>query len=109
MQTHNRRQTPAGTSLACGPVSESFKDKPVLQLRSEKNPQGCRISAKHSVFVLGQDGSPLTPTTPTKAKKLLRANVKTIEWVSSNFRTREPKSTSAPPRPEVRGTRRGDF
>lgn len=80
MQTHNRRQTPAGTSLACGPVSESFKDKPVLQLRSEKNPQGCRISAKHSVFVLGQDGSPLTPTTPTKAKKLLRANVAKKCW-----------------------------
>ena len=34
----------------------------------------------HSVFVLGQDGQPLTPTTPSKARKLLVGGVAKRVW-----------------------------
>ncbi len=34
----------------------------------------------HSVFVLGQDGQPLTPTTPSKARKLLAGKVAKKVW-----------------------------
>jgi RRXRR protein len=34
----------------------------------------------HSVFVLASDGTPLTPTTPAKARKLLRAGVAEKVW-----------------------------
>lgn len=85
MQTLNRQsqplETPAGTSLACGTVLESFKSKSVKQLRREKTPKGDRMSInKHSVFVLGKDGQPLTPTTPAKARKMLRAGVAVKTW-----------------------------
>ena len=80
MQTHYRQrqqlETPANTSLVRGTVPEPFKGKSVLQLRREKTPKGDRMSVnQHSVFVLGQDGKPLTPTTPAKARKMLRAGV----------------------------------
>ena len=35
---------------------------------------------KHSVFVLSIDGEPLTPTTPAKAKKLLKAGAAVKHW-----------------------------
>src|SRR5256885_1208653 len=38
------------------------------------------MSPNHSVFVLAVDGQPLTPTTPTKARKLLRAGVAKKAW-----------------------------
>src|SRR5947208_13304727 len=34
----------------------------------------------HSVFVLGGDGTPLTPTTPARARKLLQAGVARKRW-----------------------------
>jgi len=34
-----------------------------------------KMHSKHSVFVLGQNGQPLTPTTPSKARKLLAGGV----------------------------------
>ena len=37
-------------------------------------------SSKHSVFVLGPDGKPLTPTTPAKARKLLAGGVAEKVW-----------------------------
>jgi hypothetical protein len=62
-------------------VPEPFKGKSVLQLRREKTPKGDRMSVnQHSVFVLGQDGKPLTPTTPAKARKMLRAGVAVKSW-----------------------------
>jgi hypothetical protein len=39
-----------------------------------------RISPKHNVFVLGVDGKPLTPTTPSKAGKLLKGKVAKTVW-----------------------------
>ena len=85
MQTLNRQlqplETPADTSLVCGTVLESFKSKSVSQLRREKTPKGGRMSAnQHPVFVLGQDGKSLTPTTPTKARKMLRGGVAKKSW-----------------------------
>jgi RRXRR protein len=80
MQTRNRQiKTPASTSLACGTVSESFKDKPVSQPRRENTPKGGRMSA-HPVFVLGRDGDSLTPTTASKARKLIRGDVAKKCW-----------------------------
>ena len=38
------------------------------------------MSANHSVFVLSQDGKPLTPTTPVRARKLLKAGVAQKVW-----------------------------
>ncbi len=38
----------------------------------------------HSVFVLSQDGNPLTPTTPCHARKLLRAKVAKPSWSKFN-------------------------
>jgi len=63
MQTLNRQpqqlETPAGTSLACGTVPESFKGKSVSQLRRENTPQGGpHVGHKHTVFVLSKDGQP---------------------------------------------------
>ena len=36
--------------------------------------------SEHSVFVIGIDGEPLTPTTPAKARKLLKAGVVKKKW-----------------------------
>jgi hypothetical protein len=41
--------------------------------------------SSHSVFVLGVDGKPLTPTMPSRARKLLRAGVAKPVW--SKFST----------------------
>lgn len=38
------------------------------------------MSGTHTVFVLGIDGKPLTPTTPAKARKLLAAGVAKRVW-----------------------------
>jgi hypothetical protein len=38
----------------------------------------------HSVFVLGADGTPLTPTTPARARKLLRAGMAQPHWSKFN-------------------------
>jgi hypothetical protein len=46
---------------------------------------GCGCNRKgsmsaHSVFVLGKDGTPLTPTKPAKARKLMEGNVAKPVW-----------------------------
>lgn len=38
------------------------------------------VKAKHSVFVLGLDEKPLTPTTPARARKLLKGGVAKPVW-----------------------------
>ncbi len=43
------------------------------------------MSNKHNVFVLSKEGEPLTPTTPTRARKLLEADVAKPVW--SRFNT----------------------
>jgi hypothetical protein len=42
------------------------------------------MSVKHSVFVLDCDGKPLTPTTPCRARKLLKAGVAKKVWSKFN-------------------------
>ena len=89
MQTTNRQtqqlETPAGTSLACGTVPESFKGESVGQLRRENTPKGgAHVAHKHAVFVLSKDGQPLTPTTPQRARKLLAAGVAEKCWSKFN-------------------------
>jgi len=42
------------------------------------------MSIKHPVFVLSQDGKPLTSTTPCRARKLLRAKVAKPAWSKFN-------------------------
>jgi hypothetical protein len=39
----------------------------------------------HSVFVLSVEGKPLTPTTPARARKLLRGGVARRVWSNSTF------------------------
>jgi hypothetical protein len=58
-------------------VAESLNAKSVMQPRREKTPRrGGRLSANaHSVFVLSKDRKALTPTTPTKARKLLKVGM----------------------------------
>ena len=84
MKTLNRQiqqlEAPANTSLVCGSAAESLNAKSVSHPRREKTPKGERMSLKHSVFVLGQDGKPLTPTTPAKARKMIRAGVAIKSW-----------------------------
>jgi len=38
------------------------------------------MSPKHSVFVLDREGNPLTPTTPSKARKMLKGGVTEPVW-----------------------------
>jgi hypothetical protein len=67
----------------------------------------------HSVFVLDTNGKPLSPTTPAKAKKLLKGKVAKPVWnkfgrfgVQMRVRTRKetPKKFSRPnpPRKEAK-------
>jgi len=74
-QTHNRRKLPGNTSLVPSSRTESLNVKSVLQPRREKTSKdGCMSAKKHSVFVIGVNGNPLTSTTPSKARKLLEGN-----------------------------------
>jgi hypothetical protein len=64
--------TPVPDSASRAQADVSNQTKPVLQPRGKKTgTQPGRLSA-HSVFVLAWDGTPLTPTTPAKARKLLK-------------------------------------
>jgi hypothetical protein len=84
MQTHDglqeRQDTPTGSSAPVLPtsscaqadVSSQEETKPVLQPRGEKTGNRPDRLSVHSVFVLAWDGTPLTPTTPAKARKLLK-------------------------------------
>ena len=57
--------------------------KPASQPRGENTgdrPGRMSASSGHSVFVLDCQGRPLTPTTPAKAHKLLRAGVAEKAW-----------------------------
>lgn len=46
----------------------------------ENTSNGGGMSAKHNVFVLGVNGKPLTPTTSTKARKLMKGNQAKPVW-----------------------------
>lgn len=65
----------------CAQLDGASVPKPFSQPRRENTPaRGGRMSATHSVFVLSQDWKPLAPTTPAKARKLLKAGVARKVW-----------------------------
>lgn len=81
MQTRNGLELPRNTSLVPGARAESLNAESVMQPRREKTLKGGRMSTnKHSVFVLSKDGKALTPTTPTKARKLLTSGAAVKSW-----------------------------
>lgn len=90
-QTTNRLQVPADTSLVrcstgCAQADDLSGSKPVRQPRREntRSSAGPTIG-KHTVFVIGMDGKPLTPTTPARAKKLLKGGVAKKCWSKFNI------------------------
>jgi hypothetical protein len=58
------------------PISESCK--PLPHGGCGCNRKGCLST--HSVFVIHKDGTPITPTKPAKAKKLMKAGVAKPVW-----------------------------
>jgi hypothetical protein len=86
-QTPSGLQVPANTSLVCCTTSKVHTDdtdlsvsKPARQPRRENTRDGRERMSLHSVFVLGSDGKPLTPTTPAKARKLLEGGQAKKAW-----------------------------
>jgi len=73
-ESFNSTTLPNGDSI----IDESM---PVIYSGSGYNSQKrVSISEKHTVFVIGLDGRPLTPTTPAKAKKLMKGNQARPVW-----------------------------
>ena len=68
--------TPSGCAQADAP--KGTKRNPDCQGEKTRGRRG-RLSA-HSVFVLGLDSNPLTPTTPARARKLLESGVAEKRW-----------------------------
>ncbi|MCJ7767378.1 RRXRR domain-containing protein [Candidatus Bathyarchaeota archaeon] len=61
--------------------SPDTASKPLLHLGCGCNARKSRgLSPKHSVFVLAVDGKPLTPTTPCRAKRLMREGQAKPKW-----------------------------
>jgi len=86
-QTPSGLQVPGDTSLVSCTTSCAQADVPVLigtkparQPRSENTRDGRGRMSAHSVFVIGFDGKPLTPTTPAKARKLLEGGQAKKAW-----------------------------
>src|SRR5947208_804386 len=73
----SRVRTAAGRAQTDDPSGS----KPAGQPRREKTPdqRGPNVGT-HLVFVWACDGTPLTPTTPAKARKLLRGGVAQKVW-----------------------------
>src|SRR5690348_1385940 len=70
---------PAGRAQA----DDELSSKPASPPRRENTgdrPGRMSAPSGHSVFVLDCHGRPLTPTTPAKARKLLRAGVAVKVW-----------------------------
>ena len=95
--TRQGLEAPRDASLISGTAEESFNSTSLKANSNVNSPvenskhlshsgSGCdnrkvgRVSPKHSVFVLGKDGKPLTPTTPSKARKLMKDNISIPIW-----------------------------
>ena len=95
--TRRKRKTPTDTSLVRSSGEEPFNstnhkntDKAEPCSSDSQVPFHCRSGcnrpkwsarmSRHSVFVLDVDGKPLTPTTPAKAKKLMKGKVAKPKW-----------------------------
>jgi len=84
-QTPSGLQVPGDTSLvscttSCAQADVSSETKPARQPRRENTRDGRERMSLHSVFVLGSDGKPLTPTTPARARKLLKGGQAKKAW-----------------------------
>jgi len=113
--TRLKLQECTSTPLACTASSEPLNDtkysKKVISsdtskfqshVRSGYNPSNRgSLSAKHLVYVVGIDGKPLTPTTPKRAKKLMKEKQARPLWnkfgqfgihMEVSTRTEKPKS-----------------
>ena len=91
--------TPSGCAQA--DIPKGTKRNPACRGEKTRGRRG-RLSA-HSVFVIGKEGEPMTPTTPARARKLLRDGVaKKAVWISSNFFMR--KEEAAIPLPAKAGS-----
>jgi hypothetical protein len=68
-------------AASCAQADDGQPSKPARRPRREKtlDQRGPHVG-KHLVFVLADDGTPLTPTTPAKAKKLLKGGVAKPVW-----------------------------
>jgi len=65
--------SPVLPSSGCAQADDATASKPSCPSEERKpDSERGRMSAVHSVFVVGVDGKPLTPTTPTRARKLLK-------------------------------------
>ena len=90
MQTHDGLQerqdtfsggdAPVLPTSGCAQTDNSPESKPVLQPRGEKTGHHPGRMSAHPVFVLDVNGTPLTPTTPAKERKLLKGGVAEREW-----------------------------
>lgn len=75
---HNQLQERQGASLALTssvPVQDDVPRGAKLNVACRSENTGCRQPGRmsvHSVYVLDITGNPLTPTTPAKARKLLK-------------------------------------
>jgi len=96
-QTPRELKVPSRASLAACSTADSLKatfvnnDELSFQGNSEVRLRvgGSRLNVSdknrnHSIFVLSKKGQPLTPTTPTKARKLLKAGVAQPVWSKFN-------------------------
>lgn len=95
-QTPREREVPSRASRTACSTADSLKAASVSGgLSSQGNPEvrsrvrGSRLNVSvnnrnHPVFVLSKQGEPLTPTTPTKARKLLKAGVAKPVWSKFN-------------------------
>jgi hypothetical protein len=79
-ERQNTPQVLNNSGESFNPKSVNNNSKPFIHSGCGYNSQkGDRIS-KHTVFVIGIDGMPLTPTTPLKARKLMKGNQAKPIW-----------------------------
>lgn len=87
---HKQLQEPTGASLTCSssaPAKSDVSEETKLSVacRSENTLDSGRTNVvKHTVFVLGSNGKPLTPTTSTRARKLLKGGQAKKCWSKFN-------------------------
>lgn len=76
-----RGASPTLSSSGCAQADGATALKPSRPSEERKpNAERGRMSVVHSVFVVGTDGKPLVPTTPARARKLLKGGQAHKHW-----------------------------